>query len=516
MKKEMVNKAKDEKEERYINKQGLAKVQSKRLDNYSEELLKSLEQYGEEIGTVLLSYNKTSTEKTMGVRWLRNSSRRIQNRKNHQDMVEMLAVECAKKLGLNVETVRLMARNHDIGHTFLGHGGEWFLSNIKEEYGLGEYTHNALGPKELIYRYHIYDEMLENIKEFNPDITEGELTRIKRSLWLIFDGINSHNGELSETEFKPNSEKTEKDFEEEIMKCHTEKGFDRTIMPATIEGCLIRMCDKIAYTPFDMVDGLYEGFIDGINGEYVPVLLELGITEEEINEANIKQSYEKIARKLQIIFLKSVIENSSNSAIRMDTKTSKLMHTLRNINNKEIIDLEVLKEDHEVYPNAIRNLMNHFADLTLDNFFMIEDIRQISTDLILTNSIMRKFKGTPDEGFVKFIVTTTPEIYDFDKEMIEKTSESSEKSGKSVNLNFDRKMALEFGAEYLSTLSDMEFLNLLVSQKMITETQLKSLTRTYKSIGKQGLIDEHYVHDEWAKITEKQRQDTEKIEEKTR
>ncbi|MDE5830327.1 MAG: hypothetical protein K2H53_01145 [Clostridia bacterium] len=140
------------------------------------------------------------------------------------------------------------------GHTFLGHGGEWYLSNIKEEYGLGVYTHSALGPKELIYRYGIYDEIIGRISAFNPEITDKELKRIRSSLWVIFDGISSHNGELSDSEIRPNLEKTESGFEEEILRSHTEKGFDRKIMPATIEGSLIRMCDKIAYIPSDMLD----------------------------------------------------------------------------------------------------------------------------------------------------------------------------------------------------------------------------------------------------------------------
>ena len=238
----------------YKNQKSLAKVQARRLETYAEELAKVLEQYSEEIAPVIAEYNKTSTEKTMALRLIRNSSRQIQNRRNHQDMVEGLAVMIAKELGLNVEVARLIAKNHDVGHTFFGHGGEWWLSNIKEKYDLGVYTHNSIGPKELIYRHGIYDEMIERIKSYHPSLKEGELKRIRRSLWVMFDGINSHNGELSEAEFIPDKEKCELDFEDELFKCHTQKGYDRKMIPATIEGCLIRICDKMAYTPYDMLD----------------------------------------------------------------------------------------------------------------------------------------------------------------------------------------------------------------------------------------------------------------------
>lgn len=189
----------------------------------------------------------------------------------------------------------------------------------------------------------------------------------------------------------------------------------------------------------------------------------------------------------------------------MDLETSRLMHRLRDINNRKIIDLEVLKEDGETYPVAIRKLMNHFADITLDNLEGIEDIRCANTDYNVARKFMGSYKGTPDEGFAKFIITTTPEIYDFNEKMIKQVNSHNE-------IDFERKMALEFGAEYLSTLSDTQFLNLLSEQKIITDKQRESLTRTYKSIGREGLIKEHERMDEWKKISKEQEESTKNME----
>lgn len=403
MRKQIINNPNRTQIVRVTNLKSLASIQGKRLDNYSAGLSRVfLEPYSEEIEAVIGAYNKTSSEKTMALRLARNSSRRIQNRRSHQDMVEGIAVMIAKKLGLNVGLTRIIARNHDIGHTFYGHGGEWWLSNVKEEFELGEYTHNSLGPKELIYRHGIYDKIMERIKAYNTDITDGECTRIRRSLWIIFDGMNSHNGELSETEFRPNKEKTNSDFEAELMRCHTEKGFDKKITPATIEECTMRLSDKIAYTPFDMVDGLYEGMIEKLDGEYIRILKELGITDEEIESANVRHEYEEIARRLQVIFTKSAIENSSKSVIAMDIEKSRLMHELRNLNNREIIDLEVLQEDQDIIPPAIRTLMIHYADLIQENV-SLDDLRFASTSYGLQKRLMDRYIGSPDEGFVRYI-----------------------------------------------------------------------------------------------------------------
>jgi len=492
----------------YTNDKSLVTVQAKRLDNHSDELTKIIDQYSEEIGPVLEEYNKTSSRKTMMLMQNRVSSVRTQNRRIHQDMVAGIAVECAKKLGLNVGLTRLIARNHDIGHTFSGHCGENWISDVKARYGLGVYTHNSAGPKELIYRYRIYDEIMERIQFYNPNIGAGTLDRIRKSLWIIFDGMNSHNGELSELEFRPNLEKTEKDFEEEIMGCHTEKGFDRKIVPATIEGCLLRNCDKIAYTPFDMVDGLNEGILNEIDGEYIDVLTRLGISKEEIDEANARRQYEKIARKLQIIFAKSLIEHSSKRLITMDTEVCRLMHEMRNINNREVVNFQLIQEDTDTYPDAIDTLANEFADI-IQGQIGIENLRNISENTSLARSLITRNQGTPNEGFGIYIAGTTSEIYDFNLRMIERIAKNN---GENLSdREYERRMALEFGLDYIATLSDKEFMRLMIAHELVTDEGKKSLTRSYKDIGKEKLLKEQSVHENWKKLSAEQAAETVKM-----
>lgn len=98
--------------------------------------------------------------------------------------------------------------------------------------------------------------------------------------------------------------------------------------------------------------------------------------------------------------------------------------------------------------------------------------------------------------------------------MIETVSRNLEAQGKAPKLDHERKMRLEFGVEYLSTLSDFEFLNLLISQGIITEEQRKSLTRTYREIGRDGLIKEQYRPKEWRQIAKAQKEDTDKMSKK--
>lgn len=412
------------------------------------------------------------------------------------------------------------------------------------------------GQAELIYRHDIYNEIVNRIREYNPEVTERQSNIIKNGLWLIFDGINSHNGEKTESEFVPDTAKNQAQFKKELMRCFIEKGFDKTIMPATIEGCTIRLCDKIAYIPYDMLDGLREGIIEKLDGEYIPVLTSLGITEEEINECNITRNYESIARKLVIIFTKDTIRNSTKQKIKMSPEISKLMHQLRDINNREIVDYVVLQEDNETYSKAIRILMEDMSEILLEDDNTLDEMQNANTNLKLARKMIAKYEGTPYEGFAKYIVGVNPVEYEFTKNMVERASMQARKdeinrAGKAVfsredfsissdfpnrdarikmyiegiknGRNLDevskeaevdprKKLALEFGAKYLSTLNDFEFFDLIKRAGIINRTQAKSLTRTYREIGREELKRELYELDEWKTIKEEQRAEIAKMD----
>lgn len=555
-----------------------------RLEQYAkeiEEALQELGQYSSEISSVITDYNRKSCEETMMVKGLRKSCQETTNRKTHQENLANIAARIAKginqkqnqkkEIGINCEIVDIMARNHDIGHTFLGHSGEWWLSNIKEDYGIGYYCHNALGPRELIYTNQIYDEIIDTIKESHPEIGENKLKRIQKSLWLIMEGINSHNGERSESEYKADTSKTEEDFERENLYCHTKKGFDKTVIPATREAALMRLCDKISYIPYDMVDGLREGFITELNEEYRVVLRALGITDEEIEECQISNHYEKIARKLQTIFINDVIENSTGTVIKMSDEISKLMHELRSINNRQIVDFVVLKEDNETYPPALRKFMNEFGGMILEEG-MLSELKEDGISVEKKKELLDKYKGTPYEGFIQYTCNTNPADFAYTTQIIEEATRQSiwdeqEKAREivqkhepfrvsedfqlrdrriqsyvkyyenrdmshyteeekqqdvetmlqnikmpsktsDIHLGMDKRIALEMGAKYLSTLDDIEFMQLLRETGTVNQTQYESLTRKYKDI---DLKKEVYVQENWKAITKEQE---EAIEEK--
>ena len=537
-------------------------IKQKRLSEYIEEIenilrryenLKELSEFAPEIREEISKHDTKSANKTMMMKNLRKTDAKTQQRESHQKNATSIAIQIAnginKKLlknnltGFNVKIVAMIMRHHDIGHTFLGHSGEWWLSNIGEDYGIGYYVHNALGPRDLIYRYRVEEEILKKIEQNHPEISKKKLERIKNSLWMITEGINSHNGETPQTEYSPELSKTKKDFEEENLKCYTQKGFDKTVVPATPEACLARLCDKISYAPYDMVDGLREGFIPELNEEYMSILTKIGITEKEIKTANENGNYDGIAKKIQEIWIQDTIENSSNMCIKMSKEQGNLQRQLVALNNKKIVDFVVLQEDNQTYPKALRTLINAFGNLVLKENLLTR-LPELLKNPEQKMELTEKYKNTPFYEFVKYTCDSNEEDLEYTIKIVEEATkqgilDEQEKARQIISkgedfeiseefknrdmriseyieyyktknlenyseqqkeqdmmqvleniknpnktspiyLGSSKRIALELGRKYLATLDDFEFIQLLVDTNLITEEQYKSLTRKYK------------------------------------
>lgn len=423
VKTDIIKKVKNTKE-RFIDEKGyLSKaVQIKRLAKYPNE-----------IDMVLTRYNKKSCDETMMVKGARKSCGETTNRKIHAEDAEKSVAQMAKGIGLNIDITKIMMKHHDKGHTFWGHGGEWWISNILEDYGIGNFCHNTLGARELIYTDKVYDEIIEKIKVYNPNVKPKELARIRSSLWLIMDAINGHNGETPDKEFIPQSMKTEKDFEDEMFKCYTTRGYDRKIMPATPEACLMRLADKISYTPLDMIDGLREGLIrdkegnvvDYLDHDYEVVLMKIGITKEEFDTANVKKDYTKLAERIREIFINDVIKNSTKRKIKMSKEMTVLMGELLNLNNAKAVDNVMLVEDQETYPPAVRELMVRYKDIIMENG-LLPKLPNASEDMDI-NGELEQYRGTPDEGFINYICNTNPEDYAYTVKIVDEATKQSTK-----------------------------------------------------------------------------------------
>lgn len=120
-------------------------------------------------------------------------------RLSHTLEVSQNARTIAKALRLNEDLVEAIALGHDLGHTPFGHAGEQVLSELCE----GGFAHN--------------EQSVRVVERLEKDGEGLNLT------WEVRDGIRNHQTSL---------------------------------MPATLEGRIVRLSDKIAYINHDIDDAI--------------------------------------------------------------------------------------------------------------------------------------------------------------------------------------------------------------------------------------------------------------------
>lgn len=195
----------------------------------------------------------------------------ITHRVLHVQLVSKIARAIGDVLNLNSDLIEAIALGHDVGHTPFGHTGEKFLNDICVREKIGYFAHNAQSVRTL-----------KDIEEINLSMQ-------------TMDGILAHNGEMLQSEYKPKS-KTKEKFLEELEETFSEENYSKNIVPMTLEGCVVRISDVIAYIGRDIEDGIVVGSIKrkDIPKEIVKIL---GNNNSDIVHALIidliKNSYEK-------------------------------------------------------------------------------------------------------------------------------------------------------------------------------------------------------------------------------
>ena len=180
-----------------------------------------------------LSYTRY-IDKTQVYSFIENDH--ITHRVLHVQLVSKIARTIGKILNLNLDLIEAIALGHDVGHTPFGHTGEKFLNDICIKENIGYFKHNAQSVRAL--------KDIENL-----NITLQTL-----------DGILAHNGEMLQNEYRP-KEKTSEQFLKELEESFKEEEYSKKITPMTLEGCVVRICDIIAYIGRDIEDAIIVGSI---------------------------------------------------------------------------------------------------------------------------------------------------------------------------------------------------------------------------------------------------------------
>ena len=197
----------------------------------------------------------------------------------------------ARHLQLNEDLTEAIGLGHDLGHSPFGHHGEKILNDICKKNSIDiSFQHEINGLR-------VIDKLAELDREEKAGLN---LT------YEVRDGIISHCGE----DFNSNLITPEKNVKK-LEKIKTRK---EALMPSTLEGCIVRFVDKIAYAGRDIEDALIAGLINEQeipkdliselgknNGEIVGILLEDLIITSKKDENKIGLSNDKFEALKKLI-----------------------------------------------------------------------------------------------------------------------------------------------------------------------------------------------------------------------
>lgn len=181
-------------------------------------------------------YNRYA-DKTQVFSFYRNDD--ISRRALHVQLVSRIARNIGQVLNLNTDLIEAVALGHDIGHTPFGHAGERYLNKLYHRETGRYFNHN-------VHSVRVLDRM------FSRNISLQTL-----------DGILCHNGEFEQKEYRPQPLADFSEFDKKVEECYVDGEAVERLVPSTLEGCVVRICDMVAYLGKDRQDARLAKIITG-------------------------------------------------------------------------------------------------------------------------------------------------------------------------------------------------------------------------------------------------------------
>lgn len=180
-------------------------------------------------------YNRYS-DKTQVFSLTRNDD--ITRRSLHVQLVSRVARTIGAALNLNLDLIEAIALGHDLGHTPFAHSGEVYLDKLYFDHAGRHFNHSIHSVR-----------VLDGIFPLNVSLQ-------------VLDGIACHNGEIELPVYEPAQGRSFEAFDAMIERCYLEKHQVRKLMPATLEGAVMRISDIIAYLGKDRQDAARMKLVD--------------------------------------------------------------------------------------------------------------------------------------------------------------------------------------------------------------------------------------------------------------
>ncbi len=199
----------------------------------------------------------------------------------HVQLVSRIARDIGYALGLNCDLIEAIGLGHDLGHTPFGHAGERALNDVYHARTGRWFFHN-------VHSVRVLDAL------YGRNLTLQTL-----------DGCLTHNGEYEQRVFELSGLSSFDELDETVEACCSDGDLAiGHLRPMTLEGCVVRISDIIAYVGRDRQDAIAAGlldedvFADGLGGRYNSWILShasVDIIEHSYGKDRIEMSEELFA-----------------------------------------------------------------------------------------------------------------------------------------------------------------------------------------------------------------------------
>ena len=246
----------------------------------------------------------------------------ITRRVLHVQLVSKIARTIGRSLKLNEDLIEAIALGHDIGHTPFGHKGESLLNNICEKENIGYFYHNAQSVR-----------ILQDIENLNISVQ-------------TLDGILAHNGEILKTKYEYNPNKTINDFEEDLYKTFHEKSYSKKIIPMTLEACVVRLADIVAYIGRDIEDAITLNVV----------------RREELPEFPVKVLGDNNSKIVDTLIKDIIINSFDKPYLEFSEEVFKALMELKDWNFEKIYNSEKANVNYDKIENVMKELYRYYLN----------------------------------------------------------------------------------------------------------------------------------------------------------
>lgn len=300
-------------------------------------------------------YNRYA-DKTQVFSFYKNDD--ITRRALHVQLVSRIARNIGSLLGLNTDLIEAIALGHDIGHTPFGHAGERYLSECLQEHTGRYFNHN-------VHSVRVLDDIL------NRNVSLQTL-----------DGILCHNGEFAMQEYRPVKMEYFAHFDSKYEACYVDEEAIGKLVPYTLEACVVRICDMIAYLGKDRQDARRANLI---------------VDDSIFDEQAFGKSNPEIINNLIV----NIVENSyGKDCIVMDDEYYKAIKATKKENYDKIYFNERV---NRIYEERIRPMFHLMYER------LLSDLKAGDTSSIIYKHHIDYVKeNTATYGYDKYLNETEP------------------------------------------------------------------------------------------------------------